>query len=166
MGYGSSYERYIVLRVERGKIRERLALGEAEFERYRDYQFRLFQKTDEYRRTLEDLGKRMESLSKPQLIDFMREFHSERYLAIQSGFGSTGAKTRRDRRHVDILAHDLIDPRQRRALPQPCLQGIQRLRIASRHHFDPAIRKIDGMAGKPALRSERWRVTKRPAPCH
>ena len=82
MGYGSSYARYIVLRVEQGKIRERLALDEAEFERYRDYQFRLFQKTDEYQRAFERLQKRIPSMSEPQLIDFMREFYSERYLAM------------------------------------------------------------------------------------
>src|SRR3546814_8853469 len=55
MGYGSSYERYQVLRIAAGRVVEHLKLSAEEFERYKADKFEAFTATGEYREALEEL---------------------------------------------------------------------------------------------------------------
>lgn len=85
MGYGSTYEKYIVLKVEQGLITRTLAMDHAAFVRFRDAQFAAYKRTEEYRnalaRSTADAGK-YGAMSAEQNEEFLREFYSERYMAL------------------------------------------------------------------------------------
>lgn len=81
MGYGSTYERYIVAIVREGREMERRTLSLAEFEAYREEKFARFKETDAYRRHLAESRARADGLSDAQLENFIREFEAERYLS-------------------------------------------------------------------------------------
>lgn len=82
MGYGSSYERYQVLRVAAGRVVEHLKLSAGEFERYKADKFEAFTRTGEYREALEQLREESDELGEDQLRDFMMSFYAERYLSL------------------------------------------------------------------------------------
>jgi hypothetical protein len=81
MGYASTYEKYIILRVERGLVTRKSATDTAGFLRFRDTQFAVFKKTDEYRKVLAESvaeAREGEGLNAEQNEEFLREFYSER----------------------------------------------------------------------------------------
>lgn len=82
MGYGSSYERYQVLRIAEGLVIERLKLSGDEFERYKAEKFEAFTHTQEFRDSLDALRKEADGLDDEQLLDFMKSFFAERYLSL------------------------------------------------------------------------------------
>jgi len=82
MGYGSSYERYQVLRIADGRVVDHVKLSAAEFERYKAEKFEAFTATEEYRTSLEELRKDADGLGDEQLRDFMMSFYAERYLSL------------------------------------------------------------------------------------
>src|SRR3546814_2313645 len=82
MGYGSSYERYQVLRSAAGRVVEHLKLSAEEFERYKADKFEAFTATGEYREALEELREESDALSDEQLRDFMMSYYAERYLSL------------------------------------------------------------------------------------
>ena len=82
MGYGSSYERYRVIRVSSGDVIERLELSGEEFQRYKATKFEAFMKTDEFRQQLRELREEADGLTDEQILDFMMSYHAERYLSL------------------------------------------------------------------------------------
>lgn len=82
MGYGSSYERYQVLRIAGGRVVEHLKLSAEEFEQYKADKFEAFTTTGEYRESLERLREESDELSEEQLRDFMMSYYAERYLSL------------------------------------------------------------------------------------
>lgn len=83
MGYASTYERYIVLRVEQGRVTSQQKYGREAFEAFRKSQFDAFKETDAYRKAYEELANDKDGSSmKPEHIEeFIFEFYSEQYLA-------------------------------------------------------------------------------------
>jgi hypothetical protein len=82
MGYASIYEKYIVLRVERGVVTLNSTLDTKEFLKFRDAQFTRFKQTDQYRKALEDTKKesQQDGADDPkQDEEFLREFYSAEY---------------------------------------------------------------------------------------
>ena len=49
MGYASTYEKYIILKVEKGVVTRKSAIDNAGFVTFRDAQFAAYKKTEEYR---------------------------------------------------------------------------------------------------------------------
>jgi hypothetical protein len=81
MGYGSTYAHYRIYRIRQGRVLESLSLNQAEFEAYRDRKFAEFQQTGEYRATLAEAMADMGGMSREQVVDFLKQFYSEQYLA-------------------------------------------------------------------------------------
>lgn len=82
MGYGSSYERYRVLRIAAGRVVEHQALSADAFEQYKAEKFNAFTRTVEFKEALATLRKQADGLSERQLMDFMMSFYAERYLSL------------------------------------------------------------------------------------
>ena len=57
MGYGSTYEKYILLEVEEGNLKNERNFKYKDYERFRNRQFEAFKKTEEYKKIKEDLKK-------------------------------------------------------------------------------------------------------------
>lgn len=81
MGYGSTYSHYRIYRIRQGRVLEALSLDQAEFKAYRDRKFAEFQQTGEYRAALAEAMADMGGLRREQVVDFLKQFYSEQYLA-------------------------------------------------------------------------------------
>mgnify|MGYP006384042175 FL=1 len=81
MGYGSTYAHYRIYRIRQGRVLEALSLDQAEFEAYRDRKFAEFQQTGEYRAALAEAMADLGGMSREQVVDFLKQFYSEQYLA-------------------------------------------------------------------------------------
>lgn len=81
MGYGSTYSHYRIYRIRQGRVLEALSLDQAAFEAYRDRKFAEFQQTGEYRAALAEAMADMGGLRREQVVDFLKQFYSEQYLA-------------------------------------------------------------------------------------
>lgn len=81
MGYGSTYAQYRIYRIRQGRVLETLSLDQAEFEDYRDRKFAEFQQTGEYRAALAEAMADMGGMRREQVVDFLKQFYSEQYLA-------------------------------------------------------------------------------------
>lgn len=81
MGYASTYSHYRIYRIRAGRVLEALSLSRAEFEAYRARKFAEFQKTEEYRKALEESLARRGDMSRKETVEFLRQFYSEQYLA-------------------------------------------------------------------------------------
>jgi hypothetical protein len=81
MGYASTYEKYIVLRIEKGSVTRKWETDTQEFIKFRDSQFALFKNTKEYRKALADSAKEG-GMSPEENEEFLREFYSERYMSM------------------------------------------------------------------------------------
>lgn len=85
MGYASTYEKYIILRVEKGIVTRWSAVDDAGFVRFRNAQFDEFKRTEEYRRALSEMDGTLRgnrSMSAEQKEEFLREFYSGRYTSL------------------------------------------------------------------------------------
>ncbi|MCT6699970.1 hypothetical protein [Rheinheimera sp. 4Y26] len=82
MGYGSSYEKYIVLRINRGVIIEHLDLVETEFETYKRRKFQIFKETAKFQENLKNLMSDEYNLSEYEALEFMQSFYAEYYLSL------------------------------------------------------------------------------------
>src|SRR6267154_322237 len=85
MGHASTYENYIILRVEKGVVTRNWTANTASFIRFRDSQFAAYKKTEEYRTALVETAKeanKSEGLSAKKNEEFLREFYSETYLSM------------------------------------------------------------------------------------
>ncbi len=85
MGYASTYEKYIILRVERGVVQRQSNLDTREFVEFREKQFERFKKTEQYRKALEETKKESEKdgPSDPKQDErFLKEYYSAEYMAM------------------------------------------------------------------------------------
>jgi len=57
MGYGSTYENYILLEIEKGDLRKEKQFKYKEYEKFKERQFHVFKQTDEYQKLKTDLQK-------------------------------------------------------------------------------------------------------------
>jgi hypothetical protein len=85
LGYGSTYKRYRILRVEKGVVKKHWKASLSDFRKFRANQFREFKKTEEYQA---ELAKAREGFAKQgveseqELEEFMSEYFSERYVSM------------------------------------------------------------------------------------
>jgi hypothetical protein len=80
MGYGSEYERYIVVEVKAGVAAQPRRLGRSEFATFRQAQFEAYKRTDEYRRRLDEASRDDSRLDVAQFERFMFDFASADYV--------------------------------------------------------------------------------------
>jgi hypothetical protein len=81
MGYGSTYEKYIVLRIEKGAVTRKWNPDAGEFIKFRDAQFASFKNTEEYHKAIAEAAKEG-GMSPQQNEEFLRQFYSERYMSM------------------------------------------------------------------------------------
>jgi hypothetical protein len=81
MGYASIYERYIVLRIEKGAVSRQWTTDAEEFIKFRNAQFASFKKTEEYREALADAAKEG-GMTPEENEEFLREYYSETYMSM------------------------------------------------------------------------------------
>ncbi len=81
MGYGSTYERYQVLRIKAGRVVEHLRMTQDGFERYREQKFDAFKRTDAYRAAFAKIGKDYPQMPEALRQDFLKSFYAEEYLS-------------------------------------------------------------------------------------
>ncbi|MBA6231991.1 MULTISPECIES: hypothetical protein [unclassified Colwellia] len=82
MGYGSSYESYIVLRINNGVVIEHLVMVAAEFEKYKHRKFQTFKETKKFQDDLKNLMGGEYNWTEEQALSFMQSFHAEYYLSL------------------------------------------------------------------------------------
>ena len=80
MGYASTYENYILLRVEKGLVTRKWKADAADFIKFRDAQFAAYKKTEEYRQAVEETNQ--EGGNPKQNEEFLREFYSGKYMSM------------------------------------------------------------------------------------
>ncbi len=57
MGYGSTYENYILLEIDKGEFKRAKEFNHKEYEKFKDKQFEAFKKTEEYNKMREEAKK-------------------------------------------------------------------------------------------------------------
>ncbi len=76
MGYGSTYENYILLEFEQGNLKQDLQMDYKKYEKFKERQFQAFKKTKEYKKIKSDLKKDgysvefIDSFLKNYIIDY------------------------------------------------------------------------------------------------
>jgi hypothetical protein len=74
MGYGSTYENYILLEIAGGNFKKSREFNYKEYEKFKEKQFAAFKKTEEYKQLADDL-KRRDPKTTDQFIDsFLKDF--------------------------------------------------------------------------------------------
>jgi hypothetical protein len=81
MGYASTYEKYILLRVEKGAVTRQRKTDVEGFIKFRDAQFKAYKKTEEYRKALAETSKEG-GMSQKENEEFLRQYYSERYMSM------------------------------------------------------------------------------------
>lgn len=81
MGYASTYEKYIILRVEGGLVTRHWTPNKVEFTKFRDAQFAAFKKTENYRQALAQANKDGD-MSAKENEEFLGQFYSEIYMSM------------------------------------------------------------------------------------
>lgn len=81
MGYASTYEKYIVLRIEKGAVTQKWTTDAKGFIEFRDRQFAFYKNTEEYRKALAETTKDG-NMTPKQNEEFLREYYSERYMSM------------------------------------------------------------------------------------
>ena len=61
MGYGSTFQHYILLEIDKGDLKKEKNFGYKEYEKFRERQFEAFKKTEEYKKLKEKLKKEGDS---------------------------------------------------------------------------------------------------------
>lgn len=75
MGYGSTYEEYILLEIDKGDLKKEMKFNCNEYEKFKERQFQAFKQTDEYIRIKTELQKEG---STDEVIDsFLKSFVTE-----------------------------------------------------------------------------------------
>ncbi len=73
MGYGSTYENYILLEVEKGVLNKSKEFDYKEYEKFKQRQFDEFKKTEEYKKLVEQFRK-TENTSLEFIDSFLKDF--------------------------------------------------------------------------------------------
>jgi hypothetical protein len=81
MGYGSTFERYTLLKVHDGRIAERKDLSLDEFRVYRKERFDAFKKTPVFARLLAEAMSGDSPMSQEDAEEFIMAFEAERFLS-------------------------------------------------------------------------------------
>ena len=77
MGYGSTYENYILLEIDKGDLKKEKHFKYEEYERFRERQFQAFKQTEEYKKIKADLQKEksLDVYDSDEFIDsFLKRF--------------------------------------------------------------------------------------------
>jgi len=61
MGYGSTYENYILLEIEKGDFKRSKEFDYKEYEKFKERQFEAFKKTEEYQKLVKEMKKEKDS---------------------------------------------------------------------------------------------------------
>lgn len=80
MGYGSTWERYLVYRIDQGKVVEALSLDLEQFIAWREQKFQAFRQSMQYREAAADVRQRHPELGEEQVEGFLRNFFDEQYM--------------------------------------------------------------------------------------
>ena len=72
MGYASTYEHYLLLEIDKGDFKKEKKFNNKEYEKFKEKQFAAWQKTDEYKKQLEELGK--DGYSKEFIDEMLKNF--------------------------------------------------------------------------------------------
>ena len=75
MGYGSTYENYILIEIEKGKSTKSKELNFKEYENLKEKQFEVYKKTDEYLERKKELKK--DGWKQKDIDGFLRSFVNE-----------------------------------------------------------------------------------------
>ena len=73
MGYGSTYEKYVLLEITKGILGRSKRFDYKEYEKFKDRQFAEFKKTDEYKKLVDDM-KKDRNYDDKFIDDFLRSF--------------------------------------------------------------------------------------------
>lgn len=82
MGYGSSYEKYIILQVSKGVVIEHLNFSADEFKTYKRRKFQEFKETKKFKEDLDKLMGGEHNWTEEQALDFMQSYYAEYYLSL------------------------------------------------------------------------------------
>lgn len=74
MGYGSSYENYILLEIDKGDFKKSKEFNLEQYEKFKEKQFEAFKKTDEYKKLFDDLKKRDPGSTDEFINSFLKSF--------------------------------------------------------------------------------------------
>lgn len=75
LGYGSTYEEYILLEINKGDLKKELNFKSNEYEKFKEKQFQIFKQTKEYKKIKSDMIKEG---STDEFIDsFLKDFVTE-----------------------------------------------------------------------------------------
>jgi hypothetical protein len=85
MGYGSDYERSVVLVVREGKVTARRDLDQKQFRDFRKARFAAWKKTPQYAAAAADLrdSEHGEEWEEADIDDFFAGFYAEQYLSME-----------------------------------------------------------------------------------
>ena len=85
MGYGSDFERYVVLVVREGKVTARRDLDQKQFRDFRKARFAAWKKTPQYAAAAADLrnSEHGEEWEEADIDDFFSGFYAEQYLSLE-----------------------------------------------------------------------------------
>lgn len=81
MGYGSTYERYQILRIKNGNVIEHLEMSQDEFTNYKNQKFKKFKETSKFKQEFNNLTNGEYNWPQDQAINFMQSFYAEYYLS-------------------------------------------------------------------------------------
>ena len=82
MGYGSTYERYLVLVIDDGRVVSRRELDADGFLALRQRRFEAFQRTPAYQAEMDRTARAYPDWSEEDASSFMFEYHAEQYLSV------------------------------------------------------------------------------------
>lgn len=72
MGYGSTFENYILLEIDRGDFKRAKDFDHKEYEAFKEKQFAAFKKTEEYKKLADDLKKRGDEYTDDFIDSFLK----------------------------------------------------------------------------------------------
>lgn len=82
MGYGSTYESYTIVTVDKGVVSKKLDLSAEDFAKYRESQFQAYKRTSEYATKFKEARSYDPSYSDEFIESVLQRVESERYLSI------------------------------------------------------------------------------------
>lgn len=74
MGYGSTFENYVLLEIDKGDFKKSKEFNYEEYEKFKDRQFEAFKKMPEYKTMYDDLKKRDPKATDEFINSFLRSF--------------------------------------------------------------------------------------------
>lgn len=81
MGYGSTYEAYQIIRINKGVVVEHLRMSGEKFSSYKDRKFKVFKKSEKFKKEFKNLTSGEYDWSEDEAIGFMQSYYAEFYLS-------------------------------------------------------------------------------------